>query len=107
MIILSLLKLLTKNFISRNIVILIVNCVNAICLISCTNCNEQYVDSAIDFKKRFKIYKSDTNTNKDRCGAACHFTNKCQDPLDPHAFLKIQPIEQVCIKKESKLNDTL
>ena len=26
------------------------NCVNAICLISCTNCYEQYVDSAIDFK---------------------------------------------------------
>ena len=27
---------------------------NVICLISCTNCNEQYVGSALDFKKKFQ-----------------------------------------------------
>ena len=32
---------------------------NVIYLTSCTNCNEQYVGSAIDFKKRFRIHKSD------------------------------------------------
>ena len=41
------------------------NSMNVIYLISCTNCNEQYVGSAIDFKKRFRIHKSDINTKKD------------------------------------------
>ena len=76
-------------------------------LISCTNCKEQYVGSVIDFKKRFRIQKSDINSKKDRCGVARHFTNKCWDPQNPHAFLKIQPIEQVSVKEESKLDDTL
>ena len=80
---------------------------NVIYLISCTNCNEQYVGSAIDFKKGFRIHKSDVNTKKDRCGVAHHFTNKCLDPQNSHTFLKIQPIEQVSVKEESKLNDNL
>ena len=66
---------------------------NVIYLIRCTNCNKQYVGSAIDFKKHLRIHKSDIITKKDRCGVACHFTNKCQDPQNPHAFLKIQPTE--------------
>ena len=76
-------------------------------LISCANCNEQYVGSAIDFKKRFRIHKSDINTKKDRCGVARHFNSKCQHPQNPSAFLKIQPIEKICIEEESKLDDTL
>ena len=52
-------------------------CMNVIDLISCTNCNEQHVGSAIDSKKRFRIHKSDINTKTDRCRVACHFTNKC------------------------------
>ena len=84
------------------------NCMNVIYLISCTNCKEQYVGSAIDFKKRFRIHKSDINTKKDRRGVfARHFTNKCQDPQNPQAFLKIQPIEQISVKEENKLDDTL
>ena len=80
---------------------------NVINLISCTHCNEQYVGSAVDFKKRFRIHESDINTKKDRCGVALHFTNKCQDPQNSHAFLKIKPIEQVSVKKERKLDNTL
>ena len=80
---------------------------NVIYLISCTNYNEQYVGSAIDFKKRFKIRKSDINTKKDRCGVARHFTNKCRDPQNHHACLIIQPIEQLSVKEESKLDETL
>ena len=83
------------------------NCMNVIYLISCTNCKEQYVGSAIDSKKRFRIHKSDINTKKDRCGVARHFSNKCRDPQNPHAFLKIQPIEQVSVKEENKLDDIL
>ena len=80
---------------------------NVIYLISYTNCNEQYVGSDIDSKKRFRIHKKDITTKKDRCGAARYFTNKCRDPQNPHAFLKIQPTEQVSVKEERKLVDTL
>ena len=73
--------------------ILICNCMNVIYLISCTNCNEQHVGSAVDFKRRFRIHKSDINSKTDRCEVACHYTNKCWDPQNPHAFLKIQAIE--------------
>ena len=83
------------------------NYINAIYLISCANCNEQYVGSALDFKKRFKIRKSDINTKKDRCGVPRHFTNKCQDPQNHHACLIIQPTEQLSVKEVSKLDDTL
>ena len=83
------------------------NSMNVIYLISCTNCNEQYVGSAIDFKKRFRIHKSDINTKKDRCGIARHFNDKCRHPQNPSAFLKIQPIEQICVEDESKLDETL
>ena len=58
-------------------------CMNVIYLISCTNCNEQYT---------ICIHKSDINTKKDRCGVTRHFSFKCRDPQNPHAFLKIQPI---------------
>ena len=75
--------------------------------ISCTNCNAQYVDSAVDFKKASRKHKSDGTTKKNRCGIARSFTNKYQDPHNPHAFLKIQPTEQVSVKEESKRADTL
>ena len=38
---------------------------------------------------------------------ARHFTIKCRDPPNPDAFLKIQPIEKVSVKEETKLDDTL
>ena len=80
---------------------------NVIYLISCTNCDEQYVSSAANLKKRFRIHKSDISTRKDRCRVARHFNNKYRGPQNPHAFLKIQPMEQVSVKEESKLDDTL
>ena len=49
---------------------------NFIYLITCPNCREQYLGSAINFKQRFKIHKSDIKTNKDRCDIARHFNNK-------------------------------
>ena len=69
------------------------NSMNAIYLISCTNCNGQYVVSAIDFKKHLRIHTNGINTKNDRCAVACHFSNKCWDSQNSHAFLNIQPIE--------------
>ena len=44
---------------------------------------------------------------KKRCGVARPFNNKCRDSQYPHAFLKIQPIQQVSVMEESKLDDIL
>ena len=62
---------------------------------SCSNCYDQYVWSALDFKSRFRIHKSDIKTKKDRCGTARHFNTKCTDSSNPHKFLKVQIIESV------------
>ena len=64
-------------------------------LISCSSCDDQYVGSALDFKIRFRIHKSDIKTKKDMCGTARHFNTKCIDISNPHKFLKIQIIESV------------
>ena len=52
----------------------------------------KYVGSAIPFKERFRIHKSDINTGKKRCGAAKHFLGYC---ISEGKFdnLKIQLIE--------------
>ena len=50
--------------------------------ISCTNCNEQYVPSAVDFR----IHKIDINTKMDTCGVASPFTDKWWDPLGSTEF---------------------
>ena len=61
---------------------------NVIYWITFSSCREQYVGSAISFKQRFRIHKSDTKSNKDRCGIARHF-NKCCSPNNKHAYLKV------------------
>ena len=71
------------------------NSPNAVYLISCSNCDDQYVGSALDLKSRFRIHKSDIKTKKDRCGTARHFNTKCTDSSNPHKFLKRRIIEYV------------
>ena len=39
-------------------------------------CLEQCIGSAIQFKSRFRIHKSDMKTEKDCCGTTRHFNNK-------------------------------
>ena len=71
------------------------NSPNVVSLISFFKSDDQYVGSALDFKSRFRIHKSDIKTKKDRCGTARHFNIKCTDSSNPHKFLKIQIIESV------------
>ena len=61
----------------------------------CSNCREQYLGSAIDFKQRFRIDKYDIKTNKDLCGTARHFKNKSYDSNNKHVYLNVQISEQV------------
>ena len=59
---------------------------------SCKNCEDQYIGSAIDFKAKFRIHKSDI---KGRDGTARHFNSKCSDVQNPHRFLHVHLIESV------------
>ena len=81
------------------------NSPNVVYLISCSNCDDQYVGHALHFKSRFRIHKSDVKTKKDRCVTARHFNTKCTDSSNPHKFLKIQIIEsaQCDYNQEGKL----
>ena len=83
------------------------NSFNVVYLITCSNCREQYVGSAINFKQRFRIHKSDIKTNKDRFGTARHFNNKCCSPNNNHVYLKIQIIEQVFNNSQFCIEDLL
>ena len=80
---------------------------NVIYLITCSNCREQYVGSAINFKQRFITQKSDIKTNKDGCGTARHFNNKCSSPNNKHAYLKVQIVDQVFNNNQFSIEDLL
>ena len=56
---------------------------NVIYLVECSNCKQQYIGSALNFKQRVRSHKSDIKTNKDRCGTARHFNNVCCYPSNP------------------------
>ena len=64
-------------------------------MITCSNYREQHVGSAINFKQRFRIHKSDIKNNKDPCGSARHSNDKCCSPNYKHASVKLRIIEQV------------
>ena len=83
------------------------NSSNVIYLISCKNCEDQYIGSAIDFKARFRIHKSDIKTRKDRSSTGRHFNRKCSDVQNPHRFLQFQLIEPVVseLDLENKLRE--
>ena len=53
------------------------------------------IRSAIGFKTRFRIHKSDIKTKKDRCGTARHFNTKCSGIQNSHRFFQVQLIESV------------
>ena len=76
-------------------------------MITCSNCREQYVGLAINFKQSFRIHKSDIKTNKDHCGTARHFNSKCSSRNNKHAYLKVQIIEQVFNNNSFSIEDLL
>ena len=71
-------------------------------------CLEQYVGSAIKFKNRFSIHKSDIKTKKDCCETARHFNNKCCDSSNSFVYLRVQLIEKVyCVYDDCNIEDIL
>ena len=80
---------------------------NVIYLISCKCCGKQYIGSAISFKERFRIHKSDINTGKVRCGVANHLLNVCHSEGNKFEYLQIQLIEQVFVNNSKNIDNTL
>ena len=72
------------------------NCasIDVINFITCTQCLEQYVRSAVKFKTRFRIHKSDVKTQKERCRSARYINSKCYHDSNPFHNHKVQIIEQ-------------
>ena len=68
---------------------------NTIYSITCMKCLEQFVGSAIKFKSKFRIHKSDTKTEIDRWGTARHFDNQCCHSSNLFVYLRVQLIEKV------------
>ena len=80
---------------------------NIIYLITCSKCLEQYVGSALKFKTRFHIHKSDVKTKKERRGSARHFSSKCYHDTNPFQYLKVQLTEQVRSNSLENIEDVL
>ena len=80
---------------------------NVIYLISCKSCGKQYIGSAISFKERFRIHKSDINTGKVRCGAANHLLNVCHSEGNKFGYLQIQLIAQVFVNNSRNIDNML
>ena len=79
---------------------------NVIYLITCPNCREQYIESAINFKKS-RIHKSDIKSNKDCRGTARCFNNKSCSPNPEHSYFKVHIIEKVCNNHQFSIEDLL
>ena len=80
---------------------------NVIYLVSYKCCGKQYIGSAIGFKERFRIHKSDINTGKVRCGVANHLLNVCHSEGNKFEYLQIQLIEQVSVNNSKNINKML
>ena len=80
---------------------------NVIYLISCKCCGKQYDGSAIGFKERFKIRKSDINTGKVRCGVANHLFNVCRSSASKFEDLQVQLIENVYVQNDDEIDKIL
>ena len=59
------------------------NSCNIIYFVECSNCKQQNIGSALNFKQPFRIHKPDIKTNKDRCGTASFLTTYAITPVIP------------------------
>ena len=85
------------------------NCesINVVYLITYSKCLEQYVGSAVKFKTRFRIHRSDIKTKKERYGSARHFNNKCYHDTNPFQYHEVQLIEQFHCNNLKNIEDIL
>ena len=83
------------------------NSCNVIYLVEYSNCKQQYISSALNFKQRFQTHESDIEINKVSCGTARYFNNVWFHPINPHFYLKVQLIEQELCNDLDKDNEAI
>ena len=70
-------------------------------------CKDDYICSAVDFKARFSVHKSDIKTKEEHCGISKHFSENCVCSTSPFEYIKVQNIEQVYWEGPSKIEEIL
>ena len=83
------------------------NSKNVIYLITCDKCKDKYTDSAVDFKPRFKVHKSDIKTKKECCVTSIHFNEKCLCSASLFGYVKVQIIEMIYSEDQSNIEEVL
>ena len=83
------------------------NSKNAIYLITCDKYKDEYAGSAVDFKPRYRVHKSDIKTKKEPCVTSRHFIEKCLCSTSPFGYVKVQIIEQVYSEDPSNIEKAL
>ena len=74
---------------------------NVIYLVICDKRKDEYIGSAVDFKPRFGVHKSDIERRKERCCTSRHFNEKCLCSTSLFGYVKVQVIEQVYLQSHS------
>ena len=83
------------------------NSKNVLYLITCDNCKDEYIVSAVDFKPRFRVHKSDMKTKNVHRGTSRHFNGKGLCSTSLFGCVKVQIIEQVYSEDPSNLEEVL
>ena len=83
------------------------NSKNVIYLTICDKCKDEYIGSAVDFKTRYRVHKSDIKTKKKRCVTSRHFNEKCLCSTSPFGYAKVQINEQVYSENPSNIEEVL
>ena len=83
------------------------NSKNVIYLITCDKHKDEYLGSAVDFKTRYRVHKSDIKTKKERCVTSRHFNEKCLCSTSPFGYAKVQINEQVYSENPSNIEEVL
>ena len=73
------------------------NSKNVIYLITCDKCKDEYIGSAVDFKPRFRVHKSNIKTKKEKCWCS----------TSPFGYVKGQIIEQIYSEDTSNIEKVL
>ena len=76
-------------------------------LITCDKCKDEYTRSAVDFKPRFMVHKSDIKTKNECCRTSRQFNEKCLCSTSPFGYVKVQITEQIYLEDPPKIEEVL
>ena len=75
--------------------------------IACKCCGKLYIFSATDFEERFRIHKSDINTDKIRCAVVSYLLNVCNSATCKTKNLQVQLTEHAFVREGEDIEKVL